>query len=220
MKLILDIPYPLLSTFEPYSDAEHILLNMVKNEEYSKHFLNNKKKERWLGYLADAALPDITPDYIIDCVYKFEPDYVLSPFSSASSSNIVAVERFKSLIEKKGFKVKLIARWAGAMWELPILKNMVDLIGIAHVFFRDKINQEFETSKCHFFGYKYKDEALRLNPVSMNTSVPIRAAAIGISLRNRSRRPKGLNDFNPNQRLIYKEQIDLAIDNIKYIKEE
>lgn len=219
MKLILNIPYPLITQLEPYSDAEMIITNMLRNKAYSERWLKEKTKERWLGYIFDPLTPPKTVNELIEYVYLYKPDVVMTPFSHNSTTNVVAVETFKSALQKRELNVKTIARWAGALWEIPILKNMVDTVGIAHVFYRDKVKEEIDTDKCHFLGYKYKDELLRLKPLSVNTSVPLRAAALGIYLRERSRRPKGLPDFNPNQRLNYEEQLALTIANIQYIKE-
>lgn len=217
MKLILNIPWPLIPYFEKYSDVEMILLDLFNIKEYKEYYKKPKEKERWVGFIQSetSSFKDST---IIEAIYEFQPDYVFTPYSERSTSNINTVTKFVRDVEKENLKVNLISTWAGALWEIPILKQ-ISIVGIPYFYYRDKVLNEIDTKECHFFGYKHKLELNRLSPISLNTSVPIRAAALGIDLRTRHRRPKGLPPFNPNQRLNFKEQVDLTISNINFIKE-
>lgn len=218
MKLILDLPYYLVDHLKDYSDGENIIANFLCNESYASLFKKKGSKERWLTYIPGDHF-DASPEALVELTYKYQPKYIFTPFSYASSPNILAVERFKAELDKRNMNPFTVCRWAGAIWELQVLKHLSNIIGIPFQSFRDKALRGINSQEFHFFGYKYKDELNRLKPSSLTTSVPIRAAALGINLRERQRRPKGLPEFNFNQRLNYKEQLELTITNIKYIKE-
>lgn len=227
MKLILDIPFTLYPKLEKYSDAEMVLINGLTNPKYAEHFKERTKykvgkgtyiKERWLGYIKQPGSPNYeTPD-IIEAIYMCHPDYVISAQSSDPRKNIIKVEKLKSELEKRGLTTKIISVWTGTLWEVEILKHLSLKIGLPHTQFRGLIEKEIDLSTCHFFGFKYKEELDKYNPESINTSVPIRASALGVSLLGRNRRPKGLPYFNMAQTLTYDGQLDTIIENIKYIK--
>lgn len=220
MKLILDIPITLIRTFQKYSDGEMVLINYLSAPDYAKHYsTRTPEKERWLGYIVGSGLPKVENHTLIEAIYIVNPDFVIATQSYNSRKNIIQLEKLKSELDKRDLKVKIIGVWGGTLWEIPIITSMVYMIGLPHTLYRGLVEKEMSLSETHFLGYKYKEELVKGNPVSINTSVPIRAASIGISLRERMRRPKGLPSFNQNQSITFKEQIALTIDNINFIKE-
>jgi len=219
MNLILDIPEAFIKKFGKYSSTEIFFVNYLKNKEIKRTEEDNFIKPRWLGY--DHTNPTIpTLDKILQACYNIGPDYVISLGSTDSSKNIICVERLKSELQTRGLTIKIISVWAGSLWELPILQSLSSRIGIPYYLFRGLAEKEIDITKCHFLGYKYKDELRKYKPESLNTSIPFRAAAIGIDLRTRNRRPKGLPPFNPNQGIIFAGQESLIKTNIEYIKED
>lgn len=229
MKLILDIPIPLYPKLSQYSDAEMVILNLLNKESYAKKFSERTKykvgkgtyiKERWLGYMKQPGYPNIETPEIIEAIYICHPDYVVSAQSTDPRKNIIKVEKLKSEIEKRGLTTKIVSVWAGTIWEIEILKHLSHTIGMPHTVFRGFAEKEIDLSSCHFFGYKYKEELDKYNPISLSTSIPIRASALGVTLIGRNRRPKALPYFNPGQTLTYEGQLNLIIENIKYIKGE
>jgi len=218
MKLILELPPKILPLLEEYSDAELIIADWLGIPSYAKRWDTPPQKERWLGYKA----PLMPKDYgkYFSYIDKYRPDVVWCPQKETSEMNIVTVEEFTQELTIAGYgNIKTISTWKGATWELTILKNVTTYIGIPHTAFRMKLKGLIDPEKIHMFGLKYLNELKEMGPASISTSMPVRAALVGVRLSERQRRPKAVPELNFGISFTFREQYDLAVENIKSIKE-
>jgi hypothetical protein len=218
MELALEIPLNHWDTFAPECDFHYALAQLVlENKNYAKIYRSIKTK-----LFLDNGFNELRKDIGIDSLLKaydlIEPTHVTALEAFDPEENIKAVIKTKTEFAQRGIKTKLVGCWRGGKKDLDILLEVCDIVALPYDDFREKALRLKPSGLFHFFGFKNLDEIRRHPPRSLDTSVPIRAAMLGISLRTRERRPKNLPLFNLQLKLT-KEQIELALDNIRAIKE-
>lgn len=223
MKLSLEIPLTHWEDFAPEVDFHYALADMaLNNKGYADMYRTVSQAklvdEIWLDNSFNELKRDIGIDRLLKAYDKVEPTHVTTLEAFDSKENIKAVIRTKEEFGRRGIKTKLVGCWRGGKKDLDILLDLVDVVALPYDDFREKALRYKQSELFHYFGFKNLDEVRRHPPRSLDTSVPIRAAMMGIDLRYRERRPKNMPLFALDLKLT-KEQIKLAKRNIKSIKE-
>ena len=98
------------------------------------------------------------------------------------------------------------------------LKDYVDIIALPNTVARSIYVTKETAHQFHFYELCNLDELRRYPIRSLNTSMHITAAMVGIDLTRRERRPKKLPTFRQDTKLT-EAQLELAIENAKAIRE-
>jgi hypothetical protein len=221
MKLSLEIPLLHWDTFYPLCDFDYCLLHLLRENKQYRDFYKYEAmlgRPLWLdnGFNETKTASDI--DEILWGIDTLNPSHVFCMEAKDSLENLKFIIRTKDELQKRGIKKKLICVWRGGMAEMEVMKNLVDLVALSYDDNRSYILKKVNPAKHHFLGFRNLDELRIHKPMSLDTSVPIRCAMLGINLKDRMRRPKVLPHFSPMARLS-KEQLNLALENITLIKE-
>lgn len=218
MELALEIPLNHWDTFSPLSDFGYALAHLVlEHKDYAKRYREFKGK-----LVLDNGFNELHEDIGIDALLKacdlVEPTHITALEAFDSQENIKNVLRTKEEFTKRHLPYKIIGCYRGGRKDLELLMQICDVVALPYDDYREKPLSWFPSSSFHFFGMKNLDELRRHPPMSLDTSVPIRAAMVGIDLSLRERRPRGIPLFDKKLELT-KEQVALAIHNIKAVKE-
>ena len=220
MKLALEIPLNYWDIFFPLEDFHYVLIDfLLKNKAYREKYTNlpKDKKDVWLDNSFNELKVSAPLDHILKGIDILNPTHVVTLEKATPSDNLVAIEKTLKEFSKRGIKVKTVGCWKGTKWEVKLLKEMVDIIGFPYDLNRVYGLDQIDSRLTHYFGFKNLDELKKNPPNSLDTSVPIRAAMLGISLSERKRRPKHLPLYTPSLTLS-SSQIELAKENIEVIK--
>ena len=218
MKLSLEIPLNHWHTFSKYCDFHYALADFaLNNKDYAERY-KKLKGEKWLDNSFNELRENIGIDKLLKAAELVEPTHITALEAFNAQENIKNVIKTKEEFSKRGLSYKLIGCYRGGRKDLELLFELCDVVALPYVDFREKPLSWVDSSLVHYFGFKNLDELRRHPPMSLDTSVPIRAAMIGIDLKLRDRRPRGLPMFDKNL-LLTKEQVALALHNINAIKE-
>lgn len=113
----------------------------------------------------------------------------------------------------------VVAIWEGGQARLLALKSSNCDIAYHHMIRRGRRFTKEQGKDMIFLGFRNLDELRRVKPKMLITSIPIRASYYGIDLAERERRPKGGLPLDVENITLTKKQLELAIKNIKAIKE-
>lgn len=218
MKLSLEIPLTHWDIFAPECDFGYALADIALKEKTYANLYRVLAGEKWLDNSFNELREDIGIDKLLKAMELVEPTHVTALEAIDPEENIRAVIRTKEEFARRGIKTKLVGCWRGGKKDMEILSELCDIVALPYDGFREKALKLKPSNSFHFFGFKNLDEVRRHPPRSLDTSVPIRAALLGIDLKNRERRPKNLPLFDLKLKLT-KEQIELALRNIRSIKE-
>ena len=218
MKLSLEIPLNHWNTFAPFCDFHYALADYaLKHKDYAKRY-RGLEGEKWLDNSFNELREDIGIDALLRAADLVEPTHITALEAFDSQENIKNVLRTKEEFTKRHLPYKIIGCYRGGRKDLELLMQICDVVALPYDDYREKPLSWFASSNFHFFGMKNLDELRRHPPMSLDTSVPIRAAMVGIDLSLRERRPRGIPLFDKKLELT-KEQVALAIHNIKAVKE-
>jgi len=221
MKLSLEIPLNHWDTFSPFCDFHYALAPFaLVHKDYAKVYkkVSESKKELWLDNGFNEERRDIGIDALLKACDLVEPTHVTALEAFDAQENIKNVIKTKEEFSKRHLPYKLIGCYRGGRKDLELLFELCDIVALPYDDYREKPLSWIDSSRVHFFGMKNLDELRRHPPRSLDTSVPIRAAMVGIDLKLRERRPRNIPLFNKTLDLT-KEQVALAIHNIHAIKE-
>lgn len=217
MKLSLEIPIRYYDIFEPYCDFHYALAQMVlEDNDYAKLY-RSKQGEIWLDNGFNELRRDIGIDSLLRACDAIGPTHVTALEALDPQENLHNVIKTVEEFGKRGLPFKIVGCFRGGKKELATLMKICDLVALPYDDYRERPLKWHSASNFHFFGFKNLDEVRRHKPKSLDTSVPIRAAQVGIDLKFRERRPSKIPDFDRYATLT-KEQLELAILNIKAIK--
>ncbi|MBT9169141.1 MAG: hypothetical protein DDT19_02495 [Syntrophomonadaceae bacterium] len=156
---------------------------------------------------------------LVDGLYKYEasgnytislaPDYTPS-FILTTSYSLIAIHAKTD--------IKPIGLWKGGKANLLAYRNLGALIAYHHKIRRGRAFSSELNPDMILLGFRSLDELRRIKPFMLITSLPIRAAYYGINLMERERRPKGGLPLDVVKITLSKEQLALAIENIKAIR--
>ena len=220
MKLAFELPLRYFDEFAQEEDFHYILLDYaLHHKKYRERYTSlNDNKDLWLDNSFNELGHSLPIPDIIKGIELVHPTHVVAYEKNEPHQNLIAIEKTKEEILKRNLPVKLIGTWKGTKWELEVMKHIVDLIALPYDIDRTFVFKLYPPTMFHFFGFRSLKELYLYTPLSLDTSVPFRAAQIGISLRDRQRRPKHLPAYDPNM-LLSKEQLNLVRDNIESIRE-
>ena len=220
MKLAFELPLRYFDEFAQEEDFHYALLDFaLRSKKYRDMYKSfNDGKDLWLDNSINELGHSLPISDILKGIELMNPTHVVTLEKNEPHQNIIAIEQTKEEILKRGLKVKLIGTWKGTQWEIEVIKHVVDVIALPYDIDRTFAFTTFPNIPFHFFGFRSVHELQRYIPISLDTSVPFRAAQMGISLRDRKRRPRALPKYDPNM-VLSKEQLDLARDNIEAIRE-
>lgn len=220
MRLSFELPLRYFHEFAEEEDFHYTLLDYIlHSKKYRDIYKSLKdKKDLWLDNSFNELGHSLPISDILKGIDLIQPTHVVTLEKNEPHQNIIAIEQTKEEILKRNLPVKLVGTWKGTKWEVDILRHMVDVIALPYDLDRTYVFKFFQPKDFHLFGFRSIQEINFFPPASLDTSVPFRAAQMGISLRDRQRRPKGIPKYDPNM-LLSKEQLDLARDNIKSIRE-
>lgn len=139
-------------------------------------------------------------------------DGVILPTSEDPDLNVI-------LAAKGNYDCKRIGIWIGEKRHLKLMEQAVDIVALP--FYEPGRTAYIESDKLltyHYYGFCNLDELRRFPPASLHTDIPITAAALGIDLRTRERRPKKLPPFSYDMYL-GEQQLELAINNVRAVRE-
>lgn len=198
---MLAIQYPALyrSTFEPLCDFE--VFDMKANPI---GMLLPGNKELWFDYseMSTCDVDDHPRDGTI--LPRHYPD---------PGTYLTQCARYRSTESER-----VIAIWEGDRAHLRMLQAAVDLVALPWWKHRNLVITPEEAYEYHAYEFSNLDELRRYPYRSLHTSVPITAAAVGIDLTTRDRRPKRLPPFS-YQMVLSEAQLELAYKNCQAIKE-
>lgn len=223
MKLSLEIPLPHWDDFVDEVDFHYALADYVLNDQNyrDKYKIEGSymiPQEIWLDNSWNELREDIGIDKLLKAMDYIHPTHVTALESDDPQENIKNVIKTKTEFQKRGLNQKVVSCFRGGKREMELLLEVSDIVALPYDDYREGVLKLFDSSQFHYFGFKNLDELRRHKPRSLDTSVPIRAAYIGIDLSTRERRPKNLPLFDPYLKMT-KEQVKLALKNIKSIKE-
>jgi hypothetical protein len=197
MKIAMEIPFAHLEELSQYTDFDfalaHLVLKEGPNSFYVKFYREQSRKGRtvWMDnswHELGRALP--LPD-LLKAAKMIEATHIVAPEEKNNpTTTMLHVLECVNTIRKKGLPYKVVGTWWGFKKDLERLQNVCDEVALP---FR-KPRTLFltpQTSKLfHYFGMRSLDEIKLYPPKSIDTSLPIRAAMLGIDLKHRERRPK------------------------------
>lgn len=220
MKLALEIPIRHWYDFIDYEDFHYTLVHLVNTHQEYRHRYQSLKddKDLWLDNSFNELRETVSIGEILKGIEAIGPTHVVVMEAFDPKRNLVLAELTKTELVKRGLgSLKTVACWRGTQWEMKTLKQIVDIVALPYDSNRNYGLSISNAKDHHFFGFRNFDEVRKWKPLSLDTSAPIRAAAMGIDLRERSRRPKNLIPFDPWMELT-PQQVFLAQTQILSLK--
>lgn len=217
MELALEIPLRHWDVFNQFCDFGYALAQLVlEDKEYAKVYKDYKGK-----LFLDNGFNELRRDIGIDSLLKacdlIEPTHVTALEALDSQQNLKNILKTVDEFKKRNLPYKIVGCFRGGKRDLDILMQVCDIVALPYDDFRGRSLSWYGGERFHFFGFKNIDEIKRYKPASLDTSVPIRAAQLGIDLTTRERRPQRLPDFD-RYAVLSKDQLELAVYNVKAIK--
>lgn len=199
-KLSIIYPRGYSQYFEPLCDFETIDLARV---DFSKDLVTTGRKPIWLDARCLTSMPESGTE-----AYD---GYIMPLLEDPDQTILKAVRHSVDGAEN-------VVLWTGTKRHLDLIQEAGLTVGLPY--WKHPRTYYVTEDNCHLFHY-YEfcniDELRRLPPKSLQTSIPIVSALMGIDLSRRERRPKRLPEFSYDLQL-NDEQLELAISNVQAIR--
>lgn len=210
---MLSIQYPIRyhEHFEDYSD-----FTTIDGTQFEKWLFETQRYNVPSGKSIILDASQLTRDAMLECLSQVAAGRVISPMSENPDLHIVDVTLCTEFLNQRG--ILTIGYWQGERRHMEMLNYACDMVAIPYIRPRGVYIEPEEADGFYFYEFCNLDELRRMKPRMMHTSLPITAAAFGIDLATRERRPKKLPAFKYDM-LLTVPQIELAKHNIRLIRE-
>ena len=187
-------------------------LALQQPSQYDKYF------EGLVDFVVDVGVGDKPCPLWLDCTkgwktVDYDYDAVIVPTWKEPKKHLIEVAR--TTIPPGVLKIAICQ---GTYNHMEQLKDYVDIIALPNTVARSIYVTKETAHQFHFYELCNLDELRRYPIRSLNTSMHITAAMVGIDLTRRERRPKKLPTFRQDTKLT-EAQLELAIENAKAIRE-
>jgi hypothetical protein len=219
MKLALSLPIKHYEDFKPHVDAFVVCERDITPT--MTDYLAQLDHPWWLEMFSFSK-PTCE---LVGFLERTKPSLVMLPRAPRQTDGNIPADHVTKLLDRIKHMppgIKTIIPWDGRKQYSELFYDNCEWLGlpadVPRGFIMDK--QDLEAFDYHYIEFCTMDELRRHCPASLNTCAPITAAQRGIDLASRERRPKHLSSWiNPFQCILSDKMLDLALKNIKSIRE-
>ena len=223
-KYSFEVPIPHLRDFEPYQDYTFMLSFLLGNKKY-KAYLWKKLYGEGSIYIDNSYNELRVPQectQMIDIFKEYSPTKVVCPDSNTWSTDQVEEAACRMLYEVPAEKLMILYKNMDE-WKMLNRLDIPQLSRACSYDWRKKFSPEFMFPGSHFLGLLDIEEVTKYKPPTLDTSMPIKLALIGMTIDEW--RDKGYPHIHTHQdenfftRVLKPKVLDLSIKNILDLKE-